>query len=60
MLQEAVRIAKQKDCKRIVLDVNQDNTVAKSLYNKFGFKEISHNKSGNLDNEYYSMEYVLS
>ena len=60
MLQEAIRIAKQIDCKRIVLDVNQDNTIAKSLYNKFGFQEISRKKSENLDNEYYSMEYILS
>lgn len=60
LLREAIQIARQKECSRIVLEVSHDNSIAQSLYYKFGFKEISHNESGNLDNEYYSMEYILS
>lgn len=60
MLNEATRIAKQKGCSKIVLDVNPENVVARSLYKKFGFKEISSYKPTEFDNEYLSMEYILS
>ena len=63
MLQEAVSIAKEKGCKKIVLDVDKDNLIAQSLYKKFGFININENlqlESDNSENNYCSMEYNLS
>ena len=63
MLNEAVRIAKERDCKKIVLDVDKDNLIAQSLYKKFGFININENLqslSKNSESNYCSMEYVLS
>jgi ribosomal protein S18 acetylase RimI-like enzyme len=37
MLKEMTAIAKEKNCRKIVLDVDKDNTAALSLYKKFGF-----------------------
>ncbi len=63
MLKEAVRIAKEKECNKIVLDVDRDNTAAQSLYKKFGFIKINESlkyKSQNSESNYCSMEYTLS
>ncbi|MGB2691549.1 MAG: GNAT family N-acetyltransferase [Thermodesulfobacteriota bacterium] len=37
LLNHAVEIAKEKGCKKIVLEVDRDNEGAQSLYKKFGF-----------------------
>ena len=37
LLQEVERIALEKDCCKVTLEVLEGNTVAKSSYNKFGF-----------------------
>ena len=60
MLSEATQIAKHKGCNKVVLDVNHENVVALSLYKKFGFKETSEYQAMRFDNEFLSMEYILS
>lgn len=63
MLSEAVKIAKEKDCKKIVLDVDKDNLIAQSLYKRFGFIDINENleyQSKNPESNYCSMEYILN
>lgn len=63
MLGEAVRIAKEKNCKKIVLDVDRDNFIAQSLYKKFGFINVNGSlqyQSNNSENNYCSMEYILN
>jgi len=37
LLNEGILIAREKNCKNVVLDVDNDNEMAKSLYKKFGF-----------------------
>ncbi len=37
LLKEGILIAREKNCKNVVLDVDNDNEIAKSLYKKFGF-----------------------
>lgn len=38
LLKEMTAVAKEKNCRKIVLDVDKDNTAALSLYEKFGFR----------------------
>ena len=40
LLEELIKIAKKKGCKKINLEVAATNTVAISLYEKFGFKQV--------------------
>ncbi len=37
LLKKGILIAREKNCKNVVLDVDDDNEIAKSLYKKFGF-----------------------
>jgi len=37
LLKEGILIARKKNCKSVILDVDKDNEIAKSLYRKFGF-----------------------
>ena len=63
ILQEAIGIAKEKGCKKIILDVDKDNLIAQSLYKKFGFisyKEDHHYKSGAANENICTMVYSLS
>lgn len=38
MLEEAIKICKKKECKKIRLSVDKDNTIARKMYIKAGFK----------------------
>ena len=62
LLNHAVEIAKEKGCKKIVLDVDKDNETAQSLYKKFGFISIQEKtqKKINSDSEnLQTMQYNL-
>lgn len=61
LLRETKLIAKEKGCKKIVLEVDRDNENAIKLYNKLGFKfmRIKNQNSKNTDNNNYTMEYNL-
>ena len=62
LLNYAVEIAKEKGCKKIVLDVDKDNETAQSLYKKFGFISIQEKpqKKINSDSEnLQTMQYNL-
>ena len=40
LLEELIKIAKKKGCKKINLEVAATNTIAISLYKKFGFEQV--------------------
>ncbi|MEM7009259.1 MAG: GNAT family N-acetyltransferase [Thermodesulfobacteriota bacterium] len=62
LLRFAIENAKNIGCKRVVLDVDQENNPALSLYNRFGFKIYEGlNKDSEIsDNTYLTMEYKFS
>lgn len=43
LLSKALETAKERKCKRILLDVNRKNETARALYTKFGFKSCERN-----------------
>lgn len=43
ILENALELAREKECKRVVLDVDIDNTGALKLYKRFGFKTFGKN-----------------
>lgn len=45
LLKELISLAKSFDIENLFLEVNEKNTPAISLYNKFGFKKISTRKN---------------
>ena len=51
MLEELIKIAKERDLKDITLEVNINNTSAINLYKKYNFKEVGIRKKyyNNLD-----------
>ncbi|MCZ6638780.1 MAG: N-acetyltransferase [Candidatus Dadabacteria bacterium] len=60
LLNEAILIAKEKKCRNIILDVDNDNEIAKSLYKKFGFitrKGDYQLQSSSADEGICTMEY---
>jgi len=60
LLNEAILIAREKKCRNIILDVDNDNEIAKSLYKKFGFitrKEDYQLQSSSADEGICTMEY---
>ncbi len=62
LLNHAVEIAKEKECKKIVLDVDRDNETALSLYKKFGFislKEEPQKKINSDSENLQTMQYNL-
>jgi len=63
LLKETIMIAKEKGCKKIVLDVDKDNITAQSLYKKFGFVSYEEDKrknSSKINENNYTMFYNLS
>jgi len=63
LLNEAILIGKEKSCKNLILDVDIDNEIAKSLYNKFGFitrKEDNQLHFSSAPEDICTMEYRLS
>ena len=62
LLNHAVEIAREKECKKIVLDVDKDNEIAQSLYKKFGFiclREKPQNKISSDSDNFQTMQYNL-
>ena len=60
LLNEAILIAREKKCRNVILDVDNDNEIAKSLYKKFGFitrKEDYQPQSGSTYEGIRTMEY---
>lgn len=53
LLIELINIAKEKEIKKITLEVNESNKSAIHLYKKIGFKEIS------IRNNYYNTDNAL-
>jgi GNAT superfamily N-acetyltransferase len=45
LLDNIVKYAKNKKCKRIILDVSKENTIAINLYKKMGFKKTREKSS---------------
>ena len=41
LMAELIAAAKEEGCERIILEVRADNTAARELYRKYGFREIS-------------------
>lgn len=62
LLNHAVEIAREKECKKIVLDVDKDNEIAQSLYKKFGFiclREKPQNKISSHSDNFKTMQYNI-
>lgn len=61
LLNRSISLAKEKKCKRVLLDVIYENVVAKRFYEKKGFKVCGEKKFKFLgDSEgTYGMEYIL-
>ncbi len=59
LLKEGILIAREKNCKNVVLDVDNDNEIAKSLYKKFGFitRKDQQLQSSTVSEEICTMEY---
>jgi len=52
LLEELIRIAKEKNINKLTLEVNENNLSAIHLYEKFGFKKIAERKN------YYNNTYT--
>lgn len=48
LMHDMLALAEEKGCKKILLEVNQKNTIAQNLYIKFGFQQI------NIRKKYYN------
>ena len=59
LLNEMIPIAREKNCKNVILDVDNDNEIAKSLYKKFGFitRKEDHQLQSSTDDDICTMEY---
>lgn len=60
LLNKAILIAKERKCRNVILDVDNDNEIAKSLYKKFGFitrKEDYQLQPGGIAEGICTMEY---
>ena len=44
LLKELINVSKQRECKRITLEVNENNSIALKLYKNMGFVEIGQRK----------------
>lgn len=63
LLEQTILLAKEKRCKKIILDVDRDNMAAQSLYHKFGFilQNSDHQKQiTKLNDNNFTMVYSLS
>lgn len=63
LLEQAIVLAKGKKCKKIILDVDKDNTAAQSLYHKFGFmlqNSGQEEETSKLNDNNFTMVYSLS
>ena len=59
LLKELINLSKSLNVKNLFLEVNEKNTPAISLYNKFGFKKISIRKNYYKDNNAIVMRLDL-
>lgn len=59
LLKELINLSKSLNVKNLFLEVNERNTPAISLYNKFGFKKISIRKNYYKDNNAIVMKLDL-
>ena len=59
LLKELINLSKSLNVKNLFLEVNQKNTPAILLYNKFGFKKISTRKNYYKDNNAIVMKLDL-
>lgn len=59
LLKELINLSKSLNIKNLFLEVNEKNTPAISLYNKFGFKKISIRKNYYKDNNAIVMRLDL-
>lgn len=59
LLCHAIQQAREKGCKRVVLDVNTQNPNALRLYEKNGFRIAHHNRSKFLPISCYTMQLYL-
>ena len=61
LLNKTIEIAKKEGFKRVILDVELDNTKAREVYEKFGFKIFNKrtDKIFNKERGMYNMEYIL-
>jgi ribosomal protein S18 acetylase RimI-like enzyme len=63
LLTEGILMAREKNCKNVILDVDNNNEIAKSLYKKFGFitrKEGHQLQSCTADDDICTMEYRVT
>lgn len=61
ILNQIITVATEKECKRVILDVIQDNIKAKKFYEKIGFKVCGEKgfKWIGLTDRTYGMEFVI-
>lgn len=59
LLKELINLSKSLNVKNLFLEVNEKNTLAILLYNKFGFKKISTRKNYYKDNNAIVMKLDL-
>ena len=59
LLKELINLSKSLNVKNLFLEVNEKNTPAILLYNKFGFKKISTRKNYYKDNNAIVMKLDL-
>lgn len=62
LLKKAIELAEERECSRLVLDVDSDNSGAKELYEKVGFKLRDAGPvsvKGSFPSEIYTMDYYL-
>lgn len=62
LLKEITSVAKDKNCSKLVLEVNEYNTAALSMYRKFGFKEAgmsTEKAADNISKNTLTMEYGI-
>lgn len=51
LLAEAERLAVERNCVRLALDVDERNAVARAAYRRAGFEQIGESKQANVENE---------
>jgi len=59
LLRESIVIAKERGCKKIVLDVDVNNNAALSLYNKFGFNDAGTDNPEHSENYHNNSQTMI-
>jgi ribosomal protein S18 acetylase RimI-like enzyme len=58
MLKKLIESAKELGYRKLILDTSANQTAAKQLYEKFGFREYKRGEIGNLKTHYYELSLL--